>query len=342
LNLAYWGGYTESLQRMGVECIYAPYCLTFEELIQSRGHEFDLIYITRYYVAENLIDPIRRYAPQAKIVLNNADLHFLRELREAMSKKSDELLAESMKTRDRELALMRNVDLVLSYNETEHAVILSHNLDSTRVALCPWMVEVKESVPDYEGRADIAFLGGYRHRPNVEAVEYFAREIMPLLRERLPGVRFLIYGSHVPREIEGLSADDIVIKGWVNDVADVYDTCRVFIAPLKSGAGLKGKVAGAMAHGVPCVLSPVAAEGLGVRDGLEARIAETPSEWVEAIVQVCADRESWERMSRCAQLFARQNFSFDRGRKLMKQALNTAGLFPAQENHALVLCRSSA
>ena len=174
------------------------------EVIENRSAEFDIVCITRYSVAERFIESSSRHAPQGEILFINADLHFLREFRSAISARSKDALGHALQTREADLGVMSRVDLVLSYNEIEHAVILSHCLDSSRVAKCPWLVETVTDVPAFEVRSAIAFLGGYSHSPNVEANEYFVREVIPL--------------------------------------------------SLQSGAGINGKVIGAMAHGVPCVL----------------------------------------------------------------------------------------
>jgi GT2 family glycosyltransferase len=337
-NLAWLGTYTEVLQRAGIECLYSPFSLSVSEVVERRGSEFDFIYITRYSVAERHIDAIRRHAPQAKVLFNNADLHFLRELRSAIAKKDKEMLGAALRTRDAELAVMRKVDLVLSYNEIEHAVILSHNLDSTRVARCPWVVERPGSVPPFEARSGIAFLGGYGHSPNVEAVEYFVRDVMPLLRERLPGVELRLYGSNMPKEMVERFEDEenVSTPGWVPTVEEVYDGCRVFIAPLLSGAGIKGKVIGALAHGVPCVLSPMAAEGTGLRDGLEALIAGTPKAWVDTIARLYEDPSAWAALQQAAWIYTEREFGFTRGRQLMQQALEAVEIFATPEPACLV------
>jgi GT2 family glycosyltransferase len=334
-NLEYRGAYTDALQRMGIECQYAPFTQSVAQLIEERGTEFDVIYITRYYVAAKYIDLIRRAAPQAKIVFNNADLHFLRELRMGISSRSREQIEKAVQTRDAELAVMDKVDLVLSYNEVEHAIILSHNLDATPVSKCPWVVELPSQVPGFAERHNLAFLGGFGHPPNAEAVEWFVEEVMPLLRKKLPGVCFIVYGSNVPESIDALGCEDVIIKGYVEDVAEVYDKCRIFIAPLKTGAGLKGKVAGALAHGVPTVLSPIAAEGLGVTDGREACIAGTVEEWAAAIADLYGNQDSWVAMSAAARNFASRQFSFEAGKKAMRDALEQIEFF-APFDHAVL------
>jgi GT2 family glycosyltransferase len=326
-NLAYMGNYTQDLQRLGVECLYAPYQSSIEETIRRRGPEFDVVYITRYNVAAAFIDEIRAWAPRAKIVFCNADLHFLREIRAAVVGKSSDALSAALATRDVELSVMRRVDVTLSYSETEAAVILSHNLDSSKVARCPWVVEVAEKTPPFSARSGIAFLGGFQHAPNEEAMRLFLDEIMPKLRLARPGLKLHIYGSHIGESIRKLAADDVIVEGYVDDVADVYDRHRIFIAPLRSGAGLKGKVAGALAAGAPTVMTSLAVEGIGVSRGVEAIVVDAVKDWVDAIVSLYDDEPRWTQMSARAKRFARENFSFERGVETMRAALAAGGVY---------------
>jgi len=300
---------------------------SIEEFLNTHGSEFDAIYLTRYQVARKFIEMIRRLAPQAKIIFNNADLHFLRELRSAMHKKDKAEIAGAMQTRDAELDVMRKVDLTLSYNDTEHAVILSHNLDSTRLAKCPWVVEPVAKIRDFAKREGIAFLGGFAHPPNAEAVEFFVSDVMPELRKAMPGVKFHVYGAQIPPKIADLACEDVVIEGQVDKVATVYDNHRVFVAPLVSGAGIKGKVIGAMAHGIPSVLSQVAAEGTGMRSGHDCLIAESPRDWVKDIAALYRDEALWRKISSGGYELVKEEFSFERGRKLMARAFEAVGIY---------------
>ena len=334
-NMAHLGHYTETIQRMGIEALYAPFFESVHDVIQKRGVEFDIIYITRYYVAQKYIETIRRFAPNAKIIFCNADLHFLRELREAMLHKNKDLMDRAIETRNEELAVMRDTDITLSYNDIEHAVILSHNLDSTKVAQCPWVVNTKKEIPSFSQREGIAFLGGFDHRPNAEAVEFFIDNVMPLLRKKLPKVPFLIYGSNIPERLLKMQAEDIIIKGWVVDVAEVYDTCRIFIAPLITGAGIKGKVIGALAHGVPSVISRVAAEGTGLSDGNEVLMAEKPEEWVTKLAALYNSEKAWTKISLQAQQYTSEQFSFEKGKKLMREALEMIDFYIPDQTQAL-------
>lgn len=327
-NLSYAGSHTDHLNRAGIETIHDPFAGSVEGFLADRGPEFDVVYITRYSVARNVLDAVRRHAPQAKVMFCNADLHFLREARALLNGASESDWETTRQTREDELEVTRNVDLVLSYNEVEHAVILSHNLSETRVATCPWVVESVDetAVPPYGARQGLAFLGGYGHPPNVEAIDFFVENVLPKLRGRLPEAPFNIYGSQMPERFHDFTDEAINPVGWVESVAEVYNHNRVFVAPLLSGAGIKGKVLGALAHGIPSVLSQVAAEGTGVRDGYDAVIARTVDDWVDGIATLYESEEKWRAMSASAMEFAHRNYSFERGLELMREAYLRVGV----------------
>ena len=329
-NLAFVGHYTENMQREGIECLYAPFVSSIADIFEQRGREFDLIYITRYSIAEKYIDICRDYAPQAKIIFNNADLHFLREIRASIYQGSKKMLKRANKTKEAEMRVIKKVDLVLSYNSSEHAVIESHNdtLAPIKLVRCPWVVDMPErNVPSFENRNNISFLGGYGHPPNVEAVEYFVAHVMPNLKAKQPDIKFNVYGSHLPKKLLDLEDDTIIMHGYIEELDEVYDDNRIFIAPLQSGAGIKGKVLGAIAYGIPTILSPVAAEGIGLRDGVETLIAETPEQWLEAIEKLYNNPSLWLSISQAGKNYIDTFYSFSAGKKMMGKALESADIF---------------
>lgn len=335
-TLEYYGVYTDNLQRLGIESIYAPFTGSVEDFLREHAGEYDLVFICRYQVAQRFVDIIRMTMPKAKILFNNADLHFLREMRAAVLAGDSEAVQRALSTQEEELAIMRKVDLTLSYNDVEHAIIFTHTAGEAQVTKLPWVVEIEKDVAPFSARADIGFLGGYGHPPNVEAVEFFVGSVMPLLRQRLPGVRFRVFGSNMPLRFKELARDDVEMVGFVEELDEVYQRCRLFVAPLLSGAGIKGKVIGAMAAGIPIVMSPVAAEGIACRDGYDCRIAETPEAWAEAIVELYGDEARWGAVSRNAQAFAAENFSFATGVKTLRRGLEKVDLYPPPAPTALV------
>lgn len=316
--------YTQGLQRKGVQCLYNPYVSSINDYIQGYGFQFDLIYVTRYQVAKNSIAVIRKFAPQAKVILMIADLHFLRQIRSALYNRDEDELSVAIQTREDELAVMQKVDLVLTYSDIERAVIISHNLASSTVSKAPWVCNSRSVVSPFNKRGDIAFLGGFRHPPNLEAVLWFINKVMPLLILELPDVQFCIYGSDIPQELIDYSKSNkhVVIKGWVADITTVFDTCRVFVAPLQSGAGIKGKVISALASGVPSVLSPIAAEGIPIVERFHSVIAMTPLQWVKEIVYLYTCEAAWSAMSAAAHALASDQYSFEKAQGEMQLILD--------------------
>ncbi|MFO0016279.1 MAG: glycosyltransferase [Synechococcaceae cyanobacterium] len=328
-NLAWLGRYTEALQRRGIEMLHAPFVLSLEQLLRERGSEFDLIYITRYTVAEAALPLIARHAPQARLLFCNADLHHLRELRAAraadlVGEAAERALQQVREVQRKELAVIRQVHLTLSYSEVEQAVIEAETLGCAPTATCPWVVEGPRQPAPLESRAGVAFLGSYGHPPNCEAVEHFLEQVWPGIRQRLPHLELHLYGSGMPARLQTSwgACPGVRLEGWVTDPALVYSRHRLFIAPLRSGAGIKGKVAAAAAHGIPQVLSPVAAEATGLRHRQEAWIARDPEDWQVAVASLCADDALWTDMSRAAHAYASQVWSRRRGLKLMAEAFS--------------------
>ncbi|MCP9931911.1 glycosyltransferase [Cyanobium sp. AMD-g] len=328
LNLAWLASYSEALQRRGIELIHAPFVLSLEAFLSERGREFDLIYLTRYTVAAEALPLIHRYAPQARLLFCNADLHHLRQLRAARAeglegeegRRAFEAVEE---VKQQELAVMRQVDLTFSYSEVERAVIEAETLGEAATAACPWVVHGPEAPAPLEGRSGLAFLGSYGHPPNSDAVEAFLVQVWPLLLERRPGLRLHLYGSGLDATVAarwGAEAG-VVVEGWVADPATVYARHRVFVAPLRSGAGLKGKVVAAAAHGLPQVLSPLAAEATGLRHGQEVLIARSPDDWCQAVLQLNDDDDTWRAMAAAAFGYASATWSRESGLALMADAL---------------------
>jgi glycosyltransferase involved in cell wall biosynthesis len=312
---------------MGVEVIYAPFFLSPTEYLEGHAGDFDAFFITRYYVAQDILAKIKTHAPRAKVLFNNADLHFLREIRAAKAAGDDTLMARARKTRQEELEIIGKVDVVLSYNEVEHSVLEAYTDGAARVVKCPWVVETVRSVAPLKKRAGLSFLGSYRHHPNAEGIRWFVNDVMPVVQDVAGDVPLYIYGSGMPEDIKALAGPAVHPVGFVEDVADAYDRHRIFVAPLLSGAGIKGKVLGALAHGIPCVVSPTAAEGIGLRHKHDCFIVEKPEEWAEAIRQLMQDDKTWQSISQNALAYMRDSFSFEVGREKMRQAFEAADMF---------------
>ncbi|SEQ95618.1 Glycosyltransferase, GT2 family [Amphritea atlantica] len=326
-NLAHFGKYTLELQKMGVEVLYAPFYASVNHVLETRLQEMDAVYITRYHIAKDYISYIRENS-RAKIIFNNADLHFLREMRAALKGEKDQLLLEKvLNTREQELSVCRQVDAILCYNSTEHAVITSHILEADKLHITPWVLEEKPKGPEFNDRNGIAFLGGFNHTPNGEAVDYLVDEIMPLLGKQRPDITLYVYGSNMPEAYKEMETENIKMLGFAESLDGVFHDHRVFIAPLLSGAGIKGKVLESMAYGLPSVLTEVAAEGTGLTHGISTLIAQEPQEWVDAIIRLYDDEVLWNKFAENSQTLVTEKYSFERGKKVFRNIFSSVGIY---------------
>lgn len=326
-NLAHMGKYTTELQKIGIEVLYAPFYYSVNHVLETRLDEFAAVYITRYHIAQDYIDYIHTHS-KAKVLFNNADLHFLREMRAALKPEAKpELLEQALQTRQAELAVCKKADAILCYNSTEHAVITSHILEAEKLHITPWVLEPKPQGPSFNQRQGIAFLGGFNHTPNKECVEYLAKEIMPLLAKQRPDITLYVYGSNMPEEYKKLASANINMVGFAETLDGVYHDHRVFVAPLLSGAGIKGKVLESMAYNLPTVLTDIAAEGTGLTHGISTLIANTPQEWVDAIVKLYDDERLWKKFAENSQVLVEAKYSAEHGHKVFKDIFASVGVY---------------
>jgi glycosyltransferase involved in cell wall biosynthesis len=257
------------------------------------------VQVVRHANASALGPAVREAAPRAKLIFAPADLHFLREAREAavLGEKPDP--AQRAERRARELACVRDADATLLHSDHE-LKLLAAEVAPAKLHLLRWIVTPAPVGPGYAARQGMLFVGNFAHRPNVDAVRWYAHRIAPLLRRLRPGLVLHVVGADPPAEVVGLAAADLVVHGWVRDLPRVLAQVRVSVAPLRYGAGFKGKVATSLAQGVPVVGTPIAFEGTGLEDGDGVAVARQPADFARALVRVHDDAELWEVLSRRA------------------------------------------
>jgi GT2 family glycosyltransferase len=325
-NLAWMDRHTTALQRIGVECLYAPFVMNFLEFVRGNASEYDLVFVSRYKIAKEVLPLVRSASASTKIAFNLADLHFLREFREAAAKTPGYSFGQAEDTRRAELATIMQSDITFSYSEVEMQVIRGFVPETTKLARMPWVVDCRRREIAFSRTRDLLFLGGFNHPPNVHAARFFARTVMPLLRDKLPGIFFNIIGSGARVTVPELMSDRVRVLGYVPSLTEHLELARVFVAPLLAGAGLKGKVLDAISHGTPCVLSPVAAEGTGLTDGVDCLIANSAEEWADRVTRLYTDEALWNRISVNAFELARTRYSFGEGKSIFGTGLAMAGI----------------
>jgi len=317
--------YTNALQGQGVECLYYPYTHTIKQHLQQFGASYDLVLLHRVHSAATQIDDIRKYCRKARILFNTVDLHYVREARQAELEQSKKLAKTARQTRKLEFMMMRKSSATIVISEHERAIV-KRDRPRARVAAIPYIRTAAETVAPFESRRDILFVGNFKFGPNIDAVHYFLQDIWPRVRAVLPDAEFLVVGGDMPEPILALGAEPGVrVLGYVEDLAALLDRCRITVAPLRFGAGIKGKIGTSLCHGVPCVATPLAAEGMDLTDRGEIMLGADPEAFAQAIIEIYRDEVLWSNVSsRGLQLFRRE-YGFARGlerfRTLLEQDL---------------------
>ncbi|MCW0394373.1 hypothetical protein NB696_000115 [Xanthomonas sacchari] len=318
---SYASRHSETLQRLGVEVWYAPYLKNLTWFLQQHGARFHSVLLVRHHVAHACLPLLRRFAPQARRLFDTVDLHYLRERRGAELAGDARLLREAERTRARELEVMAQVDVTVLVSAVEREQ-LQREAPQVRTALISNLHEVAGPGLPWAQRRDLVFVGGFRHAPNVDAVRWFLQEVFPAVRMRLPEVRFHCIGADMPEDIRrlGEATAGVELLGHVPDIAAYMDGMRIAVAPLRFGAGVKGKVNLSMAHGQPVVATACAVEGMHLRDGEDVLIADDPAAFADAIAQLYADPALWQRLADNGLRNIETHFSLDAARATVREA----------------------
>jgi O-antigen biosynthesis protein len=325
VDLIYAGPYTRALQSSGVECIYSPFEHSVERLLRARGREFDVVMLMRLDQGVRYLNSVRANCPQAKVIFNTVDLHYLREERRAMTDTGMADSAGARRMKRLELDVVRGVDLTILISPIERE-LLAGEVPDARLCVIPLLRDIPGRGPGFADRRGAIFIGGFRHPPNLDAILWCCRQIWPKVQGELPDVELSIVGSYPSAEVMNLEAKGVHVLGYVEDIAPLFARTRLSIAPLRYGAGLKGKVVTSLGYGVPCVVTPVAAEGLGLADGEGIVVAADPDAFAAAVVHIHGHQDDWERLSMAGIEAVRRSFSLDANRPRLANLLRDLDL----------------
>lgn len=257
---------------------------------------FSVAIVSFFDVAERAIPLIRSASPATRIVVDTVDIHYRRLERAAVLEGNPEALAGIPALRRRELGVYALADLVLAVSEEEQE-LLCEQLSAVPVAVVPNVHHVADSAPPVQGRSGAIFVGGYGHPPNVDAVRFLGDEILPRLRALGYQDPVAVAGSRMPADLAAHARrSGLDVLGFLASVERELDRRRLSIAPLRYGAGLKGKVGEALAAGLPVVGTTIAAEGYAHPErGM--LVEDGPDGFARAMVRLSTDDELWTRLS---------------------------------------------
>jgi len=275
---------------------------SFDDFIQQLKP--NVVMFDRFMVEEQFGWRVAEHAPSALRILNTEDLHALRKSREEALKKNQVFKIEDWKnhpTTLREIASIYRCDLTLMISSYEMEILQQKlKVPSDLLRCIPFMVDVgsisAEKKPPFDARNGFISIGNGKHAPNVDALKVLKSEIWPRIRHQLPNSEIQIYGAYLPQQVNEMH-DPITgfyVNGWAEDAFRVLQSARVLLAPLRFGAGIKGKLLDAMQTGTPSVTTTIGAEGMHTDLAWNGFIADDWEAFAQAAVKLYQDQKSWE------------------------------------------------
>ncbi|PMN51742.1 glycosyltransferase [Vibrio lentus] len=282
-------------------------CDSFDQYIEEL--QPDVVMFDRFMMEEQFGWRVEKVCPNAFKLLDTEDLQFLRNARHEAVKKETELTKAHLYSdlAKREIAAILRCDLSLIISSYEMDLLQSEfNIDPKLLHHLPFMVDLNtlpESTKSFEERKHFMTIGNFRHAPNWDAVLQL-QKIWPKIRKQLPDTELHIYGSYPPPKATALHNPQtgFHIKGWAKDAQEVMEQARVCVAPLRFGAGIKGKLLDAMKLQTPNVTSEIGSEGMLPQGDLQwpGAVADDIDEFVEQAVGLYKDEEKWlKAQSQC-------------------------------------------
>lgn len=276
----------------------------FDEFVKV--YSPDMVLFDRFMMEEQFGWRVARHCPNAIRILDTEDLHFLRKTRHKVVKTGKPIDFHEEELTYREAASIYRCDLTLVISEAEMEVLTNQlNIPSELLFYLPLLMNESDendikSWTGYEDRKDFMFIGNFLHEPNWDAVRWLKNDIWPTIRERLPEAELHIYGAYPSQKVFDLHNDKngFIVKGKAENVNEVMKTYKVCLAPLRFGAGLKGKLLDAMANGTPSITTPVGAEGINGNLEWGGYIAVTVKDITGHAVELYTNRSRWLNFQR--------------------------------------------
>ncbi|WP_318344934.1 glycosyltransferase [Flagellimonas baculiformis] len=264
----------------------------------------DAVVFDRFMVEEQFGWRVAEFAPKALRILNTEDLHSLRKAREGALKKDREFTLDQwrnhpMTLREASSIYRSDITLIISLYEMD---LLQQELAIPEALLfhLPFMVDAispktAQQWPSFEERSDFVCIGNGKHAPNVDSLVVLKNSIWPLIRKELPSVNLYIYGAYLPQMVKDMHhpKTGFHVEGWAENVGDVLQKYRLLLAPLRFGAGIKGKLLDAMIHGIPSITTSIGSEGMHAGLPWNGAVTDDWASFARAAVELYRHQEQW-------------------------------------------------
>lgn len=275
----------------------------------------DIVLFDRFMTEEQFGWRVSEQSPNALKILDTEDLHGLRKGREIALKAEEEFSTQHLynDVTKREIASIYRCDLTLIISKFEMDILVNDfKIPQELLQYLPFLIEdankVRDDLPNFDSRKNFIIIGNFLHVPNYDSIIYLKNSIWPLIRKELPNAQLHVYGAYESQKVSQLSnsKEGFIIKGFADDVNVVMQNSRVCLAPLRFGAGLKGKVIDAFINGTPCVLSYIASEGIIENSYL---IQDDPELFAKKAIELYKDSNAWNEAKDTGFEILNKNFS---------------------------------
>jgi glycosyltransferase involved in cell wall biosynthesis len=219
-----------------------------------------------------------------------------------------------------ELAAARRADVTLVVSAVEQAV-LAKEAPGLRVELLSLIEEGIPATTPFAKRSGVLFVANFAHPPNVDALEYYVREVHPRVTARVSDASLTVVGAEPPLWLAPSPANGVRFTGYVADICPYFASARLSVAPLRYGAGVKGKVVTSLRLGTPAVVTSVAAEGIDLVHGRDVLVADAPAAFADAVVALHTDAELWSALAESGYRRVAAQFSSERAEEALRRIL---------------------
>lgn len=290
-------GYVEKLIDLGVEVFYRfPNRNAMINMILKKIDHIDFAWICKPQ-NNKAFSFLLKQNPKINWIYDTIDLHFLREEREADLLNDDGLKQIANKTKEEELTFAKAANITIAITADEKEILESYGIKNVKVVPNIYIGQAHKKSVAFKDRSGLVFIGGYAHKPNIDAVIFLAKEIMPLVWQKNPTIKLTLLGSNPTLEVKKLASDRVEVTGYVEDISEYFYQNRIFVAPLRFGAGMKGKIGQSLSYSLPVITTDIGAEGIGLvaeRDYLHANHA---IDFAKQILRLYEDEKLWNNIS---------------------------------------------
>ncbi|MBF0265007.1 MAG: glycosyltransferase [Gammaproteobacteria bacterium] len=297
-----------ALNQLGVKCYDIELNNNSFDLLLKKIKP-DIIIFDRFMTEEQYAWRVDKVIPSAVKILDTVDLHFLRRARQIEHKKqllndqqkiTSEIKQLNLQSEDsiREIASILRCDLSLIISSFEYQLLIKKfNIDSKLLVYCPFMLtsDDNKSNNNFEQRQNFIQIGNFIHAPNWDALLWTKKHIWPLIRRQLKSAECHIYGAYSTNKVEQLhdEKNGFFIKGRAYNLNELMKRYRINLAPLRFGAGIKGKIADGYINGLPNITTPIGAEGMCDKHHWGGIIADTTESFANAAIDLYQDKDHW-------------------------------------------------